>query len=124
MPSWSRSFVLATKTVIVGVAFAIIGVIIIVLGGVMMYEIYMNSHNIWVAIVPGIPMLILGFVLGSFGFYAALIKYTTEEAISEMRGGRPSISTLHSSCPSCKTPLVWDEQYKRWYCPNCKQYIP
>jgi hypothetical protein len=58
-----------------------------ILGGVMMYEIYVNSHNIWVAMVPGIPVLIVGFVLGSFGFYAALIKYATEEAVKEREAG-------------------------------------
>jgi len=127
MPSWGRSFALAAKTVIVGVAFAVIGVVIVVLGGVMAYGIYMSTHNIWLAVLPAIPVLVIGFVLGSFGFYAALIKYTTEEAINEMRRGGAVISPLQASirsCPNCKTPLVWDEQNKRWYCPNCKQYIP
>ena len=27
------------------------------------------------------------------------------------------------TCPTCGSPLVYVEQYKRWYCPNCKKYV-
>lgn len=26
-------------------------------------------------------------------------------------------------CPTCGKPLKWIEQYKRWYCYNCKKYV-
>jgi len=127
MLSWSRSFVVAIKAIAVGIAFAILGIIIMIVGGVTIYEIYRSTNNVWAAVVPGIPIMIIGFALGSLGFYAALVKFITEESSKEIHGGTapiPPSQALAHSCPNCRTPLVWVEQYKRWYCPNCKQYVP
>jgi len=27
-------------------------------------------------------------------------------------------------CPKCGKPATWIEQYKRWYCYNCREYLP
>jgi len=127
MPSWGGSFKIAIKAIIVGIAFAIVGIIIIIAGGLTVYEMYKN--NIWVAVALGIPIMVVGLVISSIGFYAALIKFITEEAVKEMSGNAtgippPQSQSLANSCPNCRTPLVWVEQYKRWYCPKCKQYVP
>ncbi|MCD6563887.1 MAG: hypothetical protein J7K23_08260 [Thermoproteales archaeon] len=34
----------------------------------------------------------------------------------------PSTTQQAPKCPVCGTPLVWVEQYKRWYCTKCQKY--
>jgi len=135
LTSWGRSFTIALKAILLGIVFAIVGVIIMALGVGLFYFGIKDSSllggtgpiTFWAWI--GIPVAIFGFAFSSIGFYAALIKFTVEEAVKEARG--PALSLLKSqvetsvrTCPSCRTPLNWVEQYKRWYCPNCKEYIP
>lgn len=133
MTSWGRSFTLALKAILVGIVFAIIGVIIMAVGVGLVYlgiqDYLVSGGSIKITAWIGIPVAIFGFAFSSIGFYAALIKFTVDEAVKEARG--PSLSILKSqvgtstrTCPNCRTPLNWDEQSKRWYCQNCKEYIP
>ena len=127
MVSWGKSFELALKAILVGIGFAIIGVIIMAVG-VGIYVVPPSAIPASISWV-GIPIAILGFAISSIGFYAALIKYAVNEAVNEARG--PSLSVLKTqsgtsvrTCPNCRTPLVWIEQEKRWYCPKDREYIP
>jgi len=27
------------------------------------------------------------------------------------------------NCPKCNSELTWIDQYKRWYCYECKEYV-
>lgn len=133
MTGWSRSFMLALKAIIVGFVFAIIGVIIMAFG---VGLIYLGARDYLAGVGPikltawiGVPVAIFGFIFSSIGFYAALIKFTIDEAVKEAQG--PTLTTLKTqsstsirTCPNCRTPLQWVESAKRWYCPNCKEYIP
>ena len=133
MTSWSRSFILALKAILVGVVFAIIGVIIMGVGIGIMY-LGFQDYLAWGGPIKitawlGIPVAIFGFVFSSIGFYAALIKFTVAEAVNEARGPALSILKTQSetsirTCPNCRTPLIWMEQEKKWYCPKDKEYIP
>jgi len=133
LTGWGRSFVLALKAILVGIVFAIIGVIIMAVGVGLAYlglQDYLAGEGaIKITAWLGIPIAIFGFAFSSIGFYAALIKFTVDEAVDEARG--PSLSILKSqaetstrTCPSCRTPLNWVGEYKRWYCPNCREYMP
>ena len=42
------------------------------------------------------------------------IRFTTVSA-------GPPQGTL--TCPRCGNPATWIEQYKRWYCYTCKEYL-
>ncbi len=133
MTTWGRSFRLALKAILVGIVFAIIGVTIMVIGVGLTYlglRSYLSSGGpIGISTWAGIPLAIFGFAFSSVGFYAALIKFTVDEAVNEARG--PALSALKTqsetsvrTCPNCRTPLVWIEQEKRWYCPKDREYIP
>lgn len=133
MTTWSRSFTLALRVILVGIGFAIIGVAIMVIGIGLAYiglrSYYLSGGAIGVNTWIGIALAIIGFSISSIGFYAALIKYTVDEAVNEARG--PALSLLKTqsgtsvrTCPNCRTPLVWIEQEKRWYCPKDREYIP
>ncbi len=30
---------------------------------------------------------------------------------------------LPKNCPKCGKPATWIEEYKRWYCYNCQEYL-
>ena len=114
MTGWGRSFTLAIKAILVGVVFAVIGVVIMVVGVGLAYlglRNYLSPSGgpIGISTWIGIPLAIFGFAFSSVGFYAALIKFTVDEAVKEARG--PTLSLLKSqvetsvrTCPSCRTP--------------------
>lgn len=128
MPGWGRSFIVAIKTVLVGIAFAILGIIVMGVGAIPIILNILEEGTITTSVYWGIPLTIIGYVISLLGFYAALIKFTVGEALEEMksltRTLKGSVQESGRSCPNCRTPLVWVEEYKRWYCPKCKQYIP
>ena len=125
---------LALKAIVIGFVFAIIGVIIMAFGVGLFY--YLGVQDYFVTGAPikltawiGVPVAVFGFIFSSIGFYAALIKFTIDEAVKEAQG--PTLTTLKTqsstsirTCPNCRTQLQWVESAKRWYCPNCKEYIP
>jgi len=128
MPGWGRSFVVAIKTVLVGIAFAVIGIIIMGVGAVPIILDIWKEKTITTSGYLGIPLIILGYVISFLGFYAALIKFTVSEALKEVERRthtlKGSVQESGRSCPNCRTPLVWVEEHKRWYCQQCKQYVP
>lgn len=133
MTNWSKSFALALKAILVGIVFAIVGVIFMAFGVGLIYlgtrDYLAGAGSIKLTAWIGVPVAVFGFAFSSIGFYAALIKFTVDEAVREARG--TTLTTLKTqsetsirTCPNCRTPLKWVEDSKRWYCPNCKEYIP
>jgi len=35
---------------------------------------------------------------------------------------QPAPATQQPKCPVCGSPLVWVQQYRRWYCTKCNKY--
>jgi len=136
MPGWGRSFSLALKSVIVGFLFALLGVIIIVGGVVLGLLSYYSGHET-TALVVAVVLIVIGFSIGGLGFYAALIKYSVQEALKEI-GAKPvavaptpapavtvvtTPTTAVHPCPRCSAPLTFVPQANRWYCASCQQYV-
>ncbi len=135
MVGWGRSFLIAIKAVLAGVLFAIVGILIMAFGAIIMIgAIDPYTFSIRASAWLGILLMVIGFSISSLGFFAALIRFTASEVISELRAASASLVTAQvaqptpttasttPNCPVCRTPLVWVEQYRSWYCPVCKQY--
>jgi hypothetical protein len=137
MPGWGRSFSLALKSVIVGFLFALLGVIIIVGGVVLGLLSYYAGHET-TALVVAVVLIVIGFCIAGLGFYAALIKYSVQEALKEIAQKAPApvataapapavtvvtTPTAAQPCPRCGAPLTFVPQANRWYCGNCQQYV-
>lgn len=140
MPGWGRSFALALKSVVVGFLFALLGVIIIAVGIGAGYASFATGHYT-TALVVAIILIVIGFSIGGLGFYAALIRYSVEEALKEIAQKAPTAPVVApppapavtvvttaptaaaQACPRCGGPLTFVPQANRWYCANCQQYV-
>jgi hypothetical protein len=61
---------------------------------------------------------------------ALLLKKFLKERYKEVATTKPSESLKFqelkkedNTCPTCKNPSQYIEEYKRWYCYNCQKYI-
>jgi sporulation protein YlmC with PRC-barrel domain len=52
-----------------------------------------------------------------------LLKPDAHVTIIEPPKQKIETATEQKICPYCGKPATWIEQYKRWYCYNCKKYI-
>jgi hypothetical protein len=48
---------------------------------------------------------------------------STGEGQSQAPSGPPSAAQETPTCPFCGKPLRFIDQYQRWYCDNCQQYV-
>jgi len=55
--------------------------------------------------------------VGDIVLLAEKVEITPPTAPAEA----PAVET--KICPTCGQPATWIEQYKRWYCYNCKKYL-
>ncbi len=144
MPTWGRSFVLALKTIIFGILWGIVGIIIIVIGLLLPMmtnpQYYMNNPNAMVGLMFGsLIFVIIGSVVAALGFYASLIKFTIEEAIKELTGipqyrpppvrpvpspPPPKPITPPSTVIPTKPIVKTEETAVLQYCPDCGARLP
>ncbi len=50
-------------------------------------------------------------------------KYDSEGNLVEIEFSTLDADNEVPGCPKCGKPATWIEQYKRWYCYECKEYI-
>jgi len=142
MPTWTRSFVLALKTIIFGILWGIVGIVIIVIGLLLPMmtnpQYYMNNPNAMVGLMFGsLIFVIIGSVIAALGFYASLIKFTIEETIKELTGipqyTPPPVRPAPPPPPKPITPpptvapakpIVKTEAAVLQYCPDCGARLP
>ncbi|MCJ7507060.1 hypothetical protein MUP05_11455 [Candidatus Bathyarchaeota archaeon] len=71
---------------------------------------------------------ILTNLIGQYAGYivsmlvSTIIGYAISN-LSRLRIGRPDHEpSSQYPCPKCRNPLTFVQEYKRWYCYNCKEY--
>jgi len=129
MPSWGRSFVVASKAWIVGLLLGLVFTIVFGFIGYTMilkvietieilpYEPYIQID--YGAAVFSIIPIVIGALLASLSAYAVLVKYVVEESVKEV-GFRAPPSTPPSAaptriCPQCGRPVA----PKARFCVHC-----
>jgi hypothetical protein len=145
MVSWGRAFKAALVLLAFTIAWGIVGAIIIGAGtfalapSALSYEWYYGvpipTGINWGALIGIIIVWIIGGLVIYLGSYASYFKILTELIVEETRmttsvAAAPPIATQATqaagaptpTCPKCGTPLMYVQQYQRWYCPTCKEY--
>ena len=138
MVSWGRAFKAALVLLAFTILWGIVGGIIIIagtffgaLGAVRMISEPPYIDVNWSAVGVIIIIWIIGFLVSFLGTWASAFRISTKLAIEEMRktmpvaGASPPTQAEGApapTCPKCGTPLIYVQQYQRWYCPNCREY--
>ena len=52
-----------------------------------------------------------------------IVLLKTDMEIPEVPAKRTPTPEERKICPTCGKPATWIEQYKRWYCYNCRKYL-
>ena len=50
-------------------------------------------------------------------------KYNKDGKLVEIEFTNVDVDDNAPMCPKCGRPANWVEQYKRWYCYDCKEYL-
>jgi len=59
--------------------------------------------------------------VGDIILLAEKVEVTPPATLTETTVTTPTAEA--KICPTCGQPATWIEQYKRWYCYNCKKYL-
>jgi hypothetical protein len=77
-------------------------------------------------IVAGIALSVSGYLIHKYGKFrenAEQIARGVSQDIQDVSGVSHTIPPPSSNiCPTCHHPLTFIDQYKAWYCFNCKEY--
>ncbi len=138
MVSWGRAFKAALVLLAFTILWSIIGGIIIIagtffgaLGAVRMIPEPPYIDVNWSAVGVIIIIWIVGFLVSFLGTWASAFRISTQLAMEEIRKTMPvsavppaaqAESVPVPTCPKCNTPLMYIQQYQRWYCPTCREY--
>ncbi|MBO3832420.1 MAG: hypothetical protein FGF51_03415 [Candidatus Brockarchaeota archaeon] len=138
MVSWGRAFKAALVLLAFTILWSIIGGIIIIagtffgaLGAVRMIPEPPYIDVNWSAVGIIIIIWIVGFLVSFLGTWASAFRISTQLAMEEIRktmpvSAVPPAAQVESApvptCPKCNTPLMYVQQYQRWYCPTCREY--
>lgn len=138
MVSWGRAFKAALVLLAFAILWGIIGGVIIFAGiffgslGVISFSPHPPYFSInWGAIGIVFIIWIIGALIAFLGTWASAFKIATDLAIEEMRKTSPTTampaatqatSAPVPTCPKCGTPLIYVQEYQRWYCPTCREY--
>ena len=79
--------------------------------------------------VGGIVLMVIGLLIYMLGSVAAFFKINSEITSEEVRkqiqthgsfpqtsGATPMTSSAGPPCPTCGSPLIFIQQYQKWYC--------
>lgn len=117
--------------------FAIIGLVIFIIGGIMaVIGFYMHwtvsVMETFLGVEASTPFLLIGIIgtiLAIVGGAVGIIGFLKEDEEAPMRSPlledtqSKYIPTVHY-CPRCHSQLWWTDQYRSYYCAQCKSYIP
>ena len=136
MVSWGRAFKAALVLLAFMIVWGILGTIILFSG--VFTGVFGQMFNVtteppyftvnWAAIGVGAILAIIGTLILVLGTWASIFKIFTELIVEEVRKIFPAAATVASTattaptCPKCGTPLMYVQQYQRWYCPTCREY--
>ncbi|MBO3799032.1 MAG: hypothetical protein QW491_11285 [Thermoproteota archaeon] len=136
MVSWGRAFKAALVLLAFIIVWGLIGTIIMVSG--IFTGLFGQVFNIsdeppyftvnWAALGAGTILMVIGILIIMLGSWASIFKIFTELIVEEVRKTLPGATpvtptqTTAPTCPKCGTPLMYVQQYQRWYCPTCREY--
>jgi len=52
-----------------------------------------------------------------------IVEYNPDGSIKKITHRTIGSGSEAPSCPKCGKPATWIEQYQRWYCYDCKEYL-
>jgi hypothetical protein len=94
------------------------GQIMLILLALLTFFVYFGVRR--VSPIEANPYMIIGFGLLATGILLETVAY---EKTSVKNADIPYLPPPPSNiCPTCHHPLTFIEQYKAWYCFNCKEY--
>lgn len=85
------------------------------------------ASNYFIAWILGVLFAFIFFIIG--GYMSGLLERRPFGMpgifnLSRIRRAPPPPPGLSAQiCPTCGQPLIFVQQYNRWYCQNCKKYI-
>ncbi|NHV99017.1 MAG: hypothetical protein HA496_05130 [Thaumarchaeota archaeon] len=136
MVSWGRAFKAALVLMVFMIVWGLLGTIILFSG--VFTGVFGQMFNIsteppfftvnWTALGIGAILVIIGTLIIVVGTWASIFKVFTELIVEEVKKTFPAATaaaptpTSGPACPKCGTPLMYVQQYQRWYCPTCKEY--
>jgi hypothetical protein len=93
--------------------------------GVALFLIFAVFLLLIAGVVGGLALSISGYLIYKCGKF----KENTEQIASGVSKGIQNLPASQQAppppsniCPTCHHPLTFIEQYKAWYCFNCKEY--
>ena len=106
MVSWSRSFVVAIKIVVFSIVWAVVGVIISLIGSASVILALLTNPTAFQGTFSsqtafGIVLLtaIIGTIVTALGTIATVVKFTTDEAVKEVFSSYAAPSTTQTATP-------------------------
>jgi tetratricopeptide (TPR) repeat protein len=91
---------------------------------------YFITYNIVSSIGVGVVAWFVGWIIFFFGLSKSVENFLYEKYIREYKESyeneltilKNNLSKAQPLCPTCKGPLSYIQQYKRWYCYECQKY--
>jgi len=92
-----------------------------VFGGAISFILIIILFGFGIAIINTISALLFNLVSKISGGFEVEVTGETSAVIQQVKPVAPAPSKV-KYCYACGYPLVYVEEYQRWYCPNCGEY--
>jgi hypothetical protein len=116
-----------------GVIFLLIGIILGILASSLFWQVLPQvAPTLFIAaFTPYAIIASFMFVVGAVGLYAGRASPIPNETLQDDQQSSQNPVSLQASpplpkqaaCPSCEQPIIFMEQYQRWYCPEERKYV-
>lgn len=82
-----------------------------------------SGYGLYLLLQPDVQTLYLHRIqFNVFGGTPTPTPYPQQPYPQQPPAQQQTSPTQTPKCPVCGTPLVWVEQYRRWYCSKCQKY--